>query len=114
MSKTLMYVEGMDGQVELLSDRVIIHRKGLWNALKFGLNSRREIPLHAISEIGFKPASTIIFGEIEFVRSGRSGDERSIKNNNVVKFPKKKQEAFERLKERIFKILEVISKQHHP
>lgn len=113
MGKTLMYVEGMDGQVELLADRVVIHRKGVFNAFKFGLNARREIPLHAISEIGFKPASAIRFGEIEFVRSGRSGDERSIKNSNTVRFPQKKQEKFERLKERIFKILEVMAKQQN-
>ena len=111
MVKPIMYVEGMDGQVELLPDRVVVHRKGLWNAFKFGLTSRREIPLGAISEVGFKPPSMITFGEIEFVRSGRSSGDRARTNPNAVKFPRKKQAEFERLKEKVFTMLEHLSRQ---
>jgi hypothetical protein len=111
MGKLIMHVDGMDGQIDLLPDRVIIYRKGLWNSMKYGMHAKREIPLGAISEIGFKDASVISFGEIEFVRSGRSTEERMKSNSNAVKFPKKKQREFERLKEKIFEILEYLARQ---
>ncbi len=110
-NKRLMYVEGMDGQVSLLPDRVVITRKGVFNIIKFGINAQSEIPLGAISEVGFRRASAITFGQIEFVRSGRSSEERVRQNSNAVKFPKKKEAEFERLKERVFAILEHLARQ---
>ena len=61
MSKVLLRVEGMDGQIELLADRVVIHRAGLWNAVKYGLNAKREIPLGAISEVVFQTSNDPIW-----------------------------------------------------
>ena len=66
-----MYIEGLNGQVELLPDRVVIHRKGLWNAFTYGLNAKREIPLGALSEVALKPAGRLTFGEIEFVSNAQ-------------------------------------------
>lgn len=111
MSKRLMYVEGGDGQVELMNDRVVIHRKGLWNMFVYGLNARREIPLSAVSEVVFKPAGGIRFGEIEFVRSGRSMDEGKKWQSNAVKFNKKKNAEFEALKEKAFELIESYARQ---
>ena len=111
MAKRLMYVEGADGQVELLADRVVIHRAGWWNVPKYGFNARREIPLSAISEVAFKPSGMLVFGEIEFVRSGRSTDEKSKKDHSVVKFGRKKNHEFEMLKEKIFVLIEQYARQ---
>ncbi|MDE3016406.1 MAG: hypothetical protein KGI29_05740 [Pseudomonadota bacterium] len=105
MAKGLMTVAGLDGQVELLSDRVVIHRQGLWNALKFGFNARREIPLSAITEVAFKPAGRFMFGEIEFVSSGRAVHHKKTANPSAVKFKRDKNEMFEALKEKIFQIV---------
>lgn len=109
MAKRIMLVEGLDGQVELLTDRVVIHRQGLLNAIKYGLNSQREIPLAAISEVVFHPASALRFGTIEFVRSGRSTEERKA-NNSMVKFGRKSASGFKILKEKVFELIEQVHK----
>lgn len=110
MAKRIMFAEGFDGQVELLSDRVVIHRGGLLNAMKYGMSAKREIPLSAISEIVFKPPIMMGMGQIEFVRGGRSLDEKKSANNSVVKFTKKKFQEFEMLKEKTFELMDQYAK----
>ncbi len=107
MAKLIMRVEGVDGQIELLNDRVVVLRGGLMNTFKYGINAKREIPLGAISEVAFKDASALRMGEIEFVRSGRSADEKKQKkaSDSVVKFRKKEQADFEALKEKVFEMM---------
>jgi len=112
MVKVIARAIGLDGQIVLLADRVVIRREGLWNAMKYGFNSQREIPLGAISEVAFRDAGALRFGEIEFVRSGRSGDEKSNAKNNMVRFPKKSQQEFEDLKEKVFQLMEQALRQH--
>ncbi len=104
--KAIMYVEGLDGQIELLPDRVIIHRKGVVNTLFFGFNSRREIPLGQVSEVMFRDATRIKFGIIEFVRSGRSSAERKDSTQCIVKFNRATARRFEKLKDKTFELIE--------
>ncbi len=111
MAKRLMFVEGFDGQVELLTDRVIIHRPGLWNMFKYGPNSKREIPIMAISEVVFKSPMMLGMGSIEFVRSGRSQNEHTKVNYSLVKFKRQKLAEFEMLKEKIFTLMNELAKQ---
>jgi hypothetical protein len=106
MAKVIMKVEGIDGQVALLNDRVVITREGLLNIFSFGFNSRREIPLSAISEVMFRNATMLKPGQIEFVRSGRSQDERKSAKQSTVKFRKLNAARFEELKEKIFELME--------
>lgn len=113
MGKMILTVTGLDGEVELRADRVVINRKGLWNAIKFGLNATREIPLSAISEIGFKNANALMFGEIDFIVGGRvtmAGKKKGV-NPTAVKFKKDKQKQFEMLKEKVFELMEQQSRQ---
>ncbi len=114
MAKLIMRVEGMDGQIELLPDRVIIRRDGILNAFKYGMHAKREIPLGAISEVGFKDAGMMTMGEIDFVRSGRSMEEKTKRASSAVRFPRKKQAEFEALKEKVFELLEKVANKHHP
>lgn len=107
MAKRIMIVQGLDGEVELMTDRVVIYRHGLVNALKYGLNAQREIPLAAISEVVYHPATSMRFGTIEFVRSGRSSDERK-SANSMVKFGRKHAKGFSMLKEKTFELIEQI------
>ena len=104
MAKTLLYIEGLNGQVELLPDRVVIHRKGLWNAFTYGFNTKREIPLGAITEVALKPAKLLIFGEIEFISGTRFGGKKN--NPSAVNFRRDKNDAFETLKEKVFELLQ--------
>lgn len=108
MPKVLMYVEGIDGQVELMNDRVIVHRKGLLNSMKHGFNARHEIPLASISGVDFQDATLFKQGMIDFDHAGkRSGGE---KGRNSVKFNKKHQNDFYHLKEKIFELIEAYSR----
>lgn len=111
MVKVIMRVDGLDGQIALLADRVVIRRDGLWNAIKYGFNSQREIPLAAISEVAFRDAGSLRFGEIEFVRSGRSIEEKKSAKTGAVRFNKKSQQEFYTLKEKIFELMEQLSHQ---
>ncbi len=98
-SKPLAQVSGTDGSIEVLNDRIIVRRKGIMNMLNSAGGSQREIPLSAISEVAFKPATLMQGGQIEFVRAGgKPGD-------CVVKFQKKQQDEFSRLKEYIFQLM---------
>jgi hypothetical protein len=109
MAKPLMIVVGMDGEVHLLPDRVVIMRKGLWNAVKFGFNAQRDIPLSAIHEIGFKNANVLMFGQIDFVSGSQNmmsyGGKKKKVNPNAVKFKRDKQKPFEMLKEKVFELM---------
>jgi len=106
VNKIIMRAVGIDGQVDLLPDRVVIHRDGLLNAIKYGFNSTREIPLGAISEVMFRASGKFIFGSIEFVRSGRSVDEKNKSKHSTVKFNAKQSETFEALKEKTFELMD--------
>ncbi len=107
MAKLVMSVKGFDGQIDLLVDRVMIQRPGLWNTFKYGFNSKREIPLAAISEIAFRDANPMRMGEIEFVRGGRSSEEKKLKKatDTAVRFRKRDQKQFEKIKEKTFELM---------
>ena len=109
MAKTLMYVEGNNGQVELTEDRIIIHRKGILNIFSYGLNASHEVPLISVSGVDFKNASMLTMGSIEFDHPGNAG---GASHKNEVKFTKKHREEFLALKERVFEIIEANRKQH--
>lgn len=103
MSKIIMSIIGNDGQIELMEDRVVIQRKGLWNIFKHGLNANKEIPLAAITNINFRNAGVLQFGEIDFSYGGRS---QSGGKENAVMFNKKQQPDFLALKEKMFELMQ--------
>ena len=109
MAKLIMSVQGSDGMVELVSDRIVIHRSGLMNMVKYGWHSKREIPLSSISSINFRDASAMKFGEISFEYAGRRSDGGKSQDNTVL-FSKKRQPEFRALKEKIFEILASLRK----
>jgi hypothetical protein len=111
MAKILMKVNGLDGQVALLNDRVVILREGFINSLFFGFSAKREIPLGAVSEIRFRDATRFKYGEIEFVRGGRSTDEKRSAKHSTVKFTRKHHDEFERLKEKMFEMMDQLARQ---
>jgi hypothetical protein len=114
MSKMIMRLEGMDGVVELMSDRVVVLHPGLWNMIRFGTNSTRELPLGAISEIGFKNANVLVWGEIDFIVGTRPmpipGQKKKVSPTSV-RFKKDKQKQFEALKDKVFELMAQHSRQ---
>lgn len=104
MPQIIMSIKGGDGQIDLMNDRVVIHRKGIWNMFKHGINVKKEIPLGAITTINFRDASALRFGEIDFSYGGRSQSDK--KKENAVIFNKKQQEEFVALKEKMFELMQ--------
>jgi hypothetical protein len=109
MGKSVMKAKGLNGEVELMDDRVVITRPGVINMFFYGLHSMREIPLMAISEVSFRPAK-FGTGRIEFVRSGRSMQEKK-QVDTVVKFAPKQSMQFEKLKEKTFELMNQLARQ---
>lgn len=105
MAKILMKVDGFDGQLELLTDRVVLYRTGIFNIFKYGFNSKTEIPLSAISEVTFKPPLLLGFGIIDFIRSGRPSQDMKRGSSTAVKFKKAQFQQFEALKEKVFELM---------
>lgn len=106
MPKSLLFAKGIDGQVELMTDRVIIHRKGLLNAFTHGLNASHEIPLASLSGVDFRQAHILKQGMIDFDHSGKQHYGPKHKSKNAVLFNAKQEPEFRKIKEEIFKIIE--------
>src|SRR5271156_6669085 len=111
MSKIIVKAIGFDADLAVLSDRVVIIRKGWFNAFKYGFNAKTEIPLGAISEVTFKPPLFLGFGVIDFIRSGRANFDMKRGSSTAVKFKKPQLQAFEAIKEKVFELMNQIHKQ---
>lgn len=103
MAKLIMTVRGGNGIIELMNDRIVIHRKGVANLFKYGMNARREIPLSSIASVNFRDASFFKMGEIDFDYAGRSQFDRKYSS---VTFQQKSQQQFVDLKDKIFEIMQ--------
>ncbi len=108
MAKRVMKAVGMDGEVELLTDRVVINRPGWWNAILFRFDTHREIPFSSIIEIKYKSPIMIMVGKIDFVMAGGTvviAKKKSTMSPTAVKFNKKQEKEFEKLKEKTFELM---------
>ena len=103
MAKTIMKITGANGIVELMDDRIIIHRRGVLNAFRYGFHARREIPFSSITSVNFRDANFFKMGEIDFDFAGRSQIDRQ--QNNVM-FSSKSQPEFIKLKDMIFEMMQ--------
>lgn len=96
-----MKVQGLDGEIELLKDRIIISRNG-WLSAMTGPN-RRELPYSSVLEVHLKDATKLAPGHLEIMRVGiPSTDDNSAFR---VKFKKDKQAEFAKIKDKIYEIL---------
>jgi len=104
-----MKVQGVDGVVELLTDRIIITRPGLFSMFSFGLNSKRELPYASVTEVLFNECKALAFGSIEFIHRGVF--EPKHRRFYIVRFKKQSQPKFAKLKDKIYEILHYYGKQ---
>ncbi len=97
-------VEGVNGQIELLQDRIRITRRGF---LAFGAHpwaGDKEILLSEITAIKFKRASLMASGFIQFLYPGgqeAKGFHRTVADENTVMFWPRHQKEFAELREAI-------------
>ena len=65
-----MHFDGLNGQIEVLEDRIVISRKGVFGFLTQGLKGDKMIPFASITAVQFKTASAFFNGYIQFTVMG--------------------------------------------
>lgn len=105
MDEVLAEAKGVDGQVELLEDKIRIRRKGMLAVMTRGLKGDKEIFISQISSVQYKKAGTFTSGYIQFAFLGgqetKGGLIDAATDENTVLFNGKQQPAFETLKARL-------------
>lgn len=100
-----MRVEGSNGSVEYLGDRIVIRRKGLANVLTQGAQGDKTFPLSRITAVQFRRAGSMMAGLIQFTIQGgrefRGGMLEATKDENAVMFTRDQEPAFARLREQV-------------
>ena len=100
-----MRVEGSNGSVEYLGDRIVIRRKGLANVLTQGVQGDKTIPLSRITAVQFRQAGSMMAGLIQFTIQGgrefRGGMLEATKDENAVMFTREQEPGFAELREQV-------------
>jgi hypothetical protein len=104
MAKIIKRIAGFDGSIDLMADRIVIHRTGIFSMIKFGFNATREIPLMQISEVHCRPPILLGMGVIDFIRTGRPTQETN-KSDTAVRFKKMQLQEFNAFKEKVFELM---------
>ena len=66
----LYFVKGVNGQLEVFEDKVVITRKGFMSFSTHGLAGSKTIPMSAIQSVQFKPGGSMTNGFIQFAVMG--------------------------------------------
>ncbi|OHX39199.1 SHOCT domain-containing protein [Cytobacillus oceanisediminis] len=97
-----MEANGVNGQLELTGNKIIIKRKGMMAKMSQGLKGDKEILIKQISSIQIKKAGALTNGYIQFSFSGgkenKGGLFDATKDENTIMFNKKQMPDFEKLK----------------
>lgn len=101
-----MELKGVNGQLQLYEDKVIIIRKGVLSKLTQGFfKGDKTIYLSQISGIQLKPGTNLTNGYIQFTLSGGNENTKGImkatKDENTVMFAKKNNKLVEEIKNEI-------------
>lgn len=88
MSEKKFYLKGVNGQITVYEDRVIIERGGVLGFVSHGLAGAKTIPMDSIMSIQFKEGGIITNGYIQFgILGGREalgGLSNATKDENTV------------------------------
>jgi len=94
-----LYAKGVNGQIELYSNKICIRRKGVLGFLTQGLKGDKNIMISTITSIQFKKAGMLTNGYIQFAFMGgqeaKGGLFQGTQDENTIMFNKKQQSAFE-------------------
>jgi hypothetical protein len=103
-------VEGINGQIRLTQNRVIISRKGAKAFVTQGLKGDKEIPISRITAIQFKPADNLTNGYLQFSIEGglesKGGVFAATQDENTVMFSVFQQPVFEEVKRYVDSIMD--------
>ena len=102
MIQMLYYLKGLNGQIEVYEDRVIINRKGFLAKGAIGLAGSKTIPINAIQTVQFREGTSLYNGFIQFGVLGgieaRGGLQAAITDENSVIIKKKHNEQAREIK----------------
>ncbi|MFD0825809.1 DUF4429 domain-containing protein [Neobacillus sp. M.A.Huq-85] len=108
-----MEVTGVNGQLELKENKIVIKRKGMLAKMSQGLKGDKEILIKQISSIQFKNAGTFTNGYIQFAFSGgketKGGLVDATQDENTVMFNKKQAGDFEKFKVAVEEKIDLLS-----
>lgn len=115
VDKIIMEAKGVNGQIELLENKVRIKRKGVMGFLTQGLKGDKDILISQISSIQFKKAGGFTNGYIQFSFLGgqesKAGLLKAGQDENTVMFNVYQKKEFEAIKEAIEKRIDDIHSQ---
>jgi serine/threonine protein kinase len=90
ISSAIRTLSGVNGQLELYRDKIVIKRKGLRAFLSQGIKGDKTIPLDSVTSVQLKPAGPLLNGYIQFslpgAVEGRGGILDATRNENSVMF----------------------------
>jgi len=72
-----MHFDGLNGQIEVLEDRIVISRKGVFGFLTQGLKGDKTIPFASITAVQFKTASAFFNGYFNLPSMGQRKSRRN-------------------------------------
>lgn len=105
MGGVLKEAKGMNGQLELLEEKIRIKRQGFMSLLTQGLKGDKEILIKQISSIQFKKVASFTSGYIQFAFLGggetKGGLFDAVDDENTIMFNKRQQTSFEEIKSMI-------------
>lgn len=106
MTSMLMELKGVNGQIELYENEIIVKRKGfLAKSTQGFFKGDKTIYLNQITGIEFKEGGNIVNGYIQFTvpggierRGGLFGKDGAVKDENTVMFQKKHNDIAKEIK----------------
>jgi transcription initiation factor TFIIIB Brf1 subunit/transcription initiation factor TFIIB len=105
LSNIELNAEGVNGQIELFSNKICIRRKGVLSFLTQGLKGDKNIMMSSISSIQFKKAGMLTNGYIQFAFMGgkesKGGLFQGVSDENTVIFNIKQQPLFEQIRDAV-------------
>jgi len=101
----LFKLKGVNGQLTIYEDKVVIERKGALGLMNHGLAGAKTIPMHSIHSIQFKEGNNLTNGFIQFGILGgnesKGGVFNATKDENTVMIKKSQNAVVHQIKEYI-------------
>jgi hypothetical protein len=103
--KPILEAKGVNGQIRLFGDRIVILRKGVMGFLSQGHKGEKSVFIHQISSVQFKDPGLATSGYIQFAFLGgqetKGGLFNATKDENSVMFRRGQRKDFERLRDEL-------------
>lgn len=109
MGDQKFYFKGVNGQISVYEDRIVIERRGFSGFMSSGLAGEKTIPMESIVSVQFKEGSMLLNGFIQFgVLGGNEatkGLSKAVQDENTVILKKSSNNEVRQIKEYIEEIV---------